>query len=252
MTILGQGATMNQLVEAKQVVVPRHVAVIMDGNGRWAKARLLPRIAGHKRGADAVRRIVEAAWDFGVEYLTLYAFSSENWKRPEEEVGGLMSLLRIYLRSELDELDRNGVRVRVIGDRRRLPPDICKMIAEAEARTISNSRLTLILAVSYGGQGEIVQAARRLAEEVAAGRLRPEDIDESRFASCLETAGIPDPDLVIRTSGEQRLSNFLLWQAAYAELVFTDTLWPDFGRDEFAAALQEYQARDRRFGANKE
>lgn len=252
MTILGQGATMNQLVEAKQVLAPRHVAVIMDGNGRWAKARLLPRIAGHKRGADAVRRIVEAAWEFGVEYLTLYAFSSENWKRPEEEVGGLMSLLRIYLRSELDELDRNGVRVRVIGDRRRLPPDICRMIAEAEARTIGNSRLTLILAVSYGGQGEIVQAARRLAEDVAAGRLRPEDIDESRFASCLETAGIPDPDLVIRTSGEQRLSNFLLWQAAYAELVFTDTLWPDFGREEFAAALREFQARDRRFGANKE
>ncbi|MFZ2869573.1 isoprenyl transferase [Zavarzinia sp.] len=243
---------MNQLVEAKQVVVPRHVAVIMDGNGRWAKARLLPRIAGHKRGADAVRRVVEAAWDFGVRYLTLYAFSSENWKRPEEEVGGLMSLLRIYLRSELDELDRNDVRVRVIGDRGRLPNDIRQLIAEAEARTIANSRLTLILAVSYGGQGEIVQAARRLAEAVAAGRLRPEEIDESRFAACLETAGIPDPDLVIRTSGEQRLSNFLLWQAAYAELVFTDTLWPDFGREQFAAALKEYQTRDRRFGANKE
>lgn len=252
MTILGQGATMNQLVEAKQTVVPRHVAVIMDGNGRWAKARLLPRIAGHKRGADAVRRIVEAAWDFGVEYLTLYAFSSENWKRPEEEVGGLMSLLRLYLRSELDELDRNGVRVRVIGNRDRLPADIRQLIAEAEARTVANRRLTLILAVSYGGQGEIVQAARRLAEDVAAGRLRPEDIDESCFATRLETAGIPDPDLVIRTSGEQRLSNFLLWQAAYAELVFTDTLWPDFGRDEFAAALREFQARDRRFGANKE
>ncbi|MCW0182965.1 MAG: isoprenyl transferase [Zavarzinia sp.] len=243
---------MNQLVEAKQVVVPRHVAVIMDGNGRWAKARLLPRIAGHKRGADAVRRVVEAAWDFGVRYLTLYAFSSENWKRPEEEVGGLMSLLRLYLRSELDELDRNDVRVRVIGDRGRLPNDIRQLIAEAEARTIANSRLTLILAVSYGGQGEIVQAARRLAEAVAAGRLRPEEIDESRFAACLETAGIPDPDLVIRTSGEQRLSNFLLWQAAYAELVFTDTLWPDFGREQFAAALKEYQTRDRRFGANKE
>lgn len=252
MAIPGQGMTMNQLVEAKQVVVPRHVAVIMDGNGRWAKARLLPRIAGHKRGADAVRRVVEAAWDFGVRYLTLYAFSSENWKRPEEEVGGLMSLLRIYLRSELDELDRNDVRVRVIGDRGRLPNDIRQLIAEAEARTIANSRLTLILAVSYGGQGEIVQAARRLAEAVAAGRLRPEEIDESRFAACLETAGIPDPDLVIRTSGEQRLSNFLLWQAAYAELVFTDTLWPDFGREQFAAALKEYQTRDRRFGANKE
>lgn len=239
-------------IEQQKAAVPRHVAVIMDGNGRWAKARLLPRVVGHQRGSDAVRRVVEAAADFNIEYLTLYAFSSENWKRPEEEVGDLMGLLRLYLRRDLAELHANGVRVRVIGDRRRLAPDILGLIDEAESRTRDNRRLTVTLAISYGGQGEIVHAARSLAEDVAAGRLNPDAIDEDLFASRLETAGMPDPDLVIRTSGEKRLSNFLLWQAAYAEFIFVDTLWPDFGREDLASALREYQSRDRRFGARKE
>ena len=236
----------------RDAAVPRHVAVIMDGNRRWAKARLLPRLIGHQRGSDAVRRVVEAAADFGIEYLTLYAFSSENWKRPEDEIGDLMGLMRLYLRRDLNELHANGVRLRVIGDRSRLAGDIIDLIDEAESRTRDNRRMTVVLAISYGGQGEIVQAARSLAAEVAAGRLRPDEIDESLFASRLETAGMPDPDLVIRTSGEKRLSNFLLWQAAYAEFVFVDTLWPDFGRDELELALREFRSRDRRFGARKD
>jgi len=243
---------MKPAVEIVGAQVPRHVAVIMDGNGRWAKARLLPRIIGHQRGSDAVRRVVEAAADFGIEYLTLYAFSSENWKRPMDEVGDLMGLLRLYLRRDLAELHANGVRLKVIGDRRRLPADLMGLIEQAETRTQANRRLTVTLAISYGGQDEIVNAARRLAEEAAAGRLDPATIDCNLFASRLETAGIPDPDLVIRTSGEKRLSNFLLWQAAYAEFVFVDTLWPDFGRDELMSAIREFQARDRRFGARKE
>jgi undecaprenyl diphosphate synthase len=243
---------MKPAVEIVGAQVPRHVAVIMDGNGRWAKARLLPRIIGHQRGSDAVRRVVEAAADFGIEYLTLYAFSSENWKRPMDEVGDLMGLLRLYLRRDLAELHANGVRLKVIGDRRRLPADLMNLIEQAEAQTQANQRLTVTLAISYGGQDEIVNAARRLAEEAAAGRLDPATIDCNLFASRLETAGIPDPDLVIRTSGEKRLSNFLLWQAAYAEFIFVDTLWPDFGRDELMSAIREFQARDRRFGARKE
>ena len=243
---------MKPAVEIVGAQVPRHVAVIMDGNGRWAKARLLPRIIGHQRGSDAVRRVVEAAADFGIEYLTLYAFSSENWKRPMDEVGDLMGLLRLYLRRDLAELHANGVRLKVIGDRRRLPADLMSLIEQAETQTQANQRLTVTLAISYGGQDEIVNAARRLAEEAAAGRLDPATIDCNLFASRLETAGIPDPDLVIRTSGEKRLSNFLLWQAAYAEFIFVDTLWPDFGRDELMSAIREFQARDRRFGARKE
>ncbi|RJF87438.1 isoprenyl transferase [Oleomonas cavernae] len=243
---------MKPAVEIVGAQVPRHVAVIMDGNGRWAKARLLPRIIGHQRGSDAVRRVVEAAADFGIEYLTLYAFSSENWKRPMDEVGDLMGLLRLYLRRDLAELHANGVRLKVIGDRQRLPADLMGLIEQAETQTRANQRLTVTLAISYGGQDEIVNAARRLAQEAAAGQLDPATIDCNLFASRLETAGIPDPDLVIRTSGEKRLSNFLLWQAAYAEFVFVDTLWPDFGRDELMSAIREFQARDRRFGARKE
>jgi undecaprenyl diphosphate synthase len=229
---------------------PSHIAVIMDGNGRWAESRGLPRIAGHKRGAEAVRRTLEAAAQMGVSYLTLFGFSSENWNRPEGEVGELMGLLRLYLQSEIDELKDNGVRLLVIGDRSRLDPDIVRLIDCAEAQTAENSRITLVLALSYGGRQEIVRAARHLAREAAAGAVDPEAIDEATFAGALETAGIPDPDLLIRTSGELRISNFLLWQMAYTELVFTDVLWPDFCEAELAAAIDTFNRRERRYGAS--
>jgi undecaprenyl diphosphate synthase len=229
---------------------PRHVAIIMDGNGRWAKARGLPRGFGHRRGADAVRDVVVGCREMGIGYLTLYAFSSENWKRPASEVDDLMDLLRVYIRRELEELNRNGVRVRIIGDRSRLPADIVTLVADAERMTAGNGALTLIIALNYGGQDEIVRACRRIAEEVKAGRLRTDEIDAELFRRHLETAGIPDPDLLIRTSGEQRLSNFLLWQSAYSEFVFTDTLWPDFSKQHLAAAVGEFQRRERRYGAS--
>jgi len=229
--------------------VPRHVGIIMDGNGRWAAARHLPRGMGHRRGVEAVRDTVKAAQEFGVRYLPLYAFSSENWKRPAGEVGDLMWLLRRYVRQELRELHRNGVRLRFIGGRARLAPAMCALLEEAEETTRDNDGLTLILAIDYGGQDDIVQAARRLAAEAVAGRLRPEEITEADVAARLSTAGLPDPDLIIRTSGEKRLSNFLLWQSAYAELVFVDLLWPDFGREALRAALDEFGRRERRFGA---
>jgi len=227
---------------------PVHVAIIMDGNGRWAKARGLPRTAGHKRGAEAVRRAVEAARELGVSYLTLYAFSSENWKRPAGEVTDLMGLLRLYLRNEVSNLHKNGIRLRVIGDRTRLSADINALIDESEAKTAANTALTLVLALSYGGRQEIVCAARKLAEEVASGRMSPANIDEAAFGARLFTADIPDPDLMIRTSGEQRISNFLLWQAAYAEFVFTDVLWPDFGREHLEDAIRAFHGRERRYG----
>jgi len=229
---------------------PTHVAVIMDGNGRWAESRGLPRIAGHRRGAEAVRRTVKAAAQCGVSYLTLFGFSSENWKRPEGEVGDLMGLLRMYLESEIGALNENGVLLRVIGDRSRFDPDIVKLIDRAETETARNTRITVILALSYGGRQEIVTAARRLARQAAAGRIDPEAIDEAMFADALETSGIPDPDLLIRTSGEQRISNFLLWQLAYTELVFTDVLWPDFCEAELVAAIDTYNRRERRYGAS--
>ena len=228
---------------------PAHVAIIMDGNGRWAAARHLPRIAGHREGARAVRRTIEAAIHSGVSWLTLYAFSSENWRRPLGEVLDLTGLLRHYLRSEIDELRANGVRLRVIGDRGRFDPDIQKDLAAAEQSTADNTRLNLTVALSYGARAEIVAAARAAAEAVRDGRLAAADLNEERFSGLLATADMPDPDLVIRTSGEQRLSNFLLWQAAYAELVFLDVLWPDFDAPHFAAALAEFARRDRRFGA---
>lgn len=228
---------------------PAHVAIIMDGNGRWAKARGLPRTAGHRRGVEAVRETLKAAIELGISYLTLFGFSSENWKRPADEVSDLMGLLRYYLRGELAELHRNGVRLLCIGDRRRLAPDIVGLIEQAEAQTAANTRLTLVIALSYGSRDELVRAARDLARDAAEGRLDPAAIDEERFARRLFTAGIPDPDLVVRTSGEQRLSNFLLWQCAYAELVFVDCLWPDFGRAELAAAVEEFRRRERRYGA---
>ncbi len=229
---------------------PAHVAIIMDGNGRWAKARGLPRIAGHRRGAESVRRAVVAAADLGISYLTLFGFSSENWKRPSGEIDDLMGLLRVYLRAEIAELHKNGVRVRVIGDRARLAADIVTLIANAEELTRQNTRLTLIVALSYGGRHDIVQAAQQLAADAVAGKIAPHDIDEARFGERLFTAGIPDPDLLIRTSGEQRISNFLLWQTAYAELVFVDTLWPDFTASDLEKAVREFHGRERRYGAS--
>jgi undecaprenyl diphosphate synthase len=228
---------------------PVHVAIIMDGNGRWAKARGLPRVAGHKRGAEAVRRTVTGAAELGIQYLTLYGFSSENWKRPPAEIDDLMGLLRLYLNNEIEELDRKGVRLRVIGQRSRLQPDIVRLIEGAERRTAGNRKLNLIVALSYGGRAEIVEAARCIAEGVRAGRIDPAAVDEDQFERFLYTAGIPDPDLLIRTSGEKRISNFLLWQCAYAELVFLERLWPDFTRNDLESAITEYHGRDRRYGA---
>ncbi len=228
---------------------PNHVAIIMDGNGRWAKARGLPRAAGHSRGAEALRHTVSAAIELGIPYLTVYAFSSENWGRPPAEVDGLMVLLRRYLRGEIAEFHRNGVCLRVIGERSRLPLDIVRLIEDAEASTAGNQQLTLVMALSYGGRQEIVAAARRLAEAAAAGRLDPRAIDDGRFAAELLTGGLPDPDLVIRTSGEQRISNFLLWQSAYSELVFLDKHWPDFVKEDLVGAVREFHKRDRRYGA---
>ncbi len=229
--------------------LPTHVAIIMDGNGRWAAARGLPRIAGHRAGAQAVRRTIEAATQAGVSWLTLYAFSSENWSRPPSEVLDLTGLLRNYIRQELAELKAQGVRLRVIGDRTRFDADICADLDRAERETVANTRLNLNVALSYGARAEIAAAARRAAEAVRAGVLDPAALDETMFASFLATSGMPDPDLMIRTSGEHRLSNFLLWQSAYAELVFTDVLWPDFGPAHFGAALTEFARRERRFGA---
>ncbi|WP_207538392.1 polyprenyl diphosphate synthase [Sabulicella rubraurantiaca] len=226
-------------------VPPRHVAVIMDGNRRWAEQRGLPTAMGHRAGAEAVRRTIEAAITHGVPWLTLFAFSSENWSRPKEEVQELTGLLRHYLRAEVAQLDREGVRLRVIGERHRFGPDTLADIEAAEARTRGNVRLNLTVALSYGARSEIVAAARAA---MRAG-VAPEALDEASFARHLYTAGQPDPDLIIRTSGEQRLSNFLLWQAAYAELAFPPVLWPDFGAEHFAACLADFSARERRFGA---
>lgn len=228
---------------------PRHVGIIMDGNGRWAQARRLPRIAGHRQGAEAVRVAISAAVDLGVAYLTLFGFSAENWKRPRSEIADLMGLLRLYLRKEIDELDERGVRMRFIGQRDRLAPDIVELIDDAEAQTVNNSTLNLTVALSYGARQEIAAAARVLAEKAVAGELNPDEINEDALAGYLETAGVPDPDLIIRTSGEKRVSNFLLWQSAYAELIFVDTLWPDFSKADLEEAIDEYHRRERRYGA---
>jgi undecaprenyl diphosphate synthase len=228
--------------------IPRHVAIIMDGNGRWAKQRFLPRVMGHRRGADAVRRTVKAAAALGIGYLTLYAFSSENWKRPADEVDDLMGLLRTYLRSEIEELHREGVRVRFIGEQARLSDDVRKLIADSEAKTLHNDRLTLVIALNYGAQAEIALAVKAIADQVKRGEIDPSEISEATIAKHLHTHDIPDPDVILRTSGEQRLSNFLLWQAAYAELIFMDCYWPDFDQSHLEEAIAEYQRRDRRFG----
>ncbi len=229
--------------------VPRHVAIIMDGNRRWAQARGLPVALGHKAGAEAARRATEAAVEQGVGWLTLFAFSSENWLRPVEEVTALMGLLRFYLRSEVATLARDGVRLRVVGDRGRFGAELTREMERAEAATAGGARLNLTVAMSYGARAEILAAARAVAAAAAAGRLDPAALDEAGFASHLATAGMPDPDLIIRTSGEQRLSNFLLWQAAYAEFVFQDVLWPDFNAEHLANAIRDYGQRERRFGA---
>ena len=228
--------------------VPRHVAIIMDGNGRWATKRGLPRVAGHRAGAEAVRTTLKAAAKAGIEVLTLYAFSSENWRRSEEEVSDLKGLLGYYLERELDELDRQGVRLLLIGDHQAFGPQLVERLERAVKRTATNDRLTLVVALGYGARSEIAGAARKLAARVKAGELDPSEIDESRFGSELMTADLPELDLMIRTSGEKRLSNFLLWQAAYAEFIFTDTLWPDFDEEALKAALDEFSGRQRRYG----
>ncbi|HIM46493.1 MAG TPA: isoprenyl transferase [Alphaproteobacteria bacterium] len=234
------------------VSVPRHVAIIMDGNGRWARARGLPRIAGHKQGAEAVRLTVRACSDLGISYLTIYAFSSENWKRPASEVDDLMGLLRLYIRRELASLGREGVRIRFIGDRSRLDGDINRLISESEENTKNNKGLIFTVALNYGGRQEILEAARVFAQNVRDGTLDPEDMNEQLFESYLQSTDMPDPDLLIRTSGEQRLSNFLLWQSAYTEFLFTSTLWPDFKREHLEQAVHEYQRRERRYGGSSD
>jgi undecaprenyl diphosphate synthase len=231
--------------------LPRHVAIIMDGNGRWARARGLPRVEGHRRGVQTLREIVRHAGEIGIEVLTLYSFSKENWSRPAEEVRELMTLLKLFIRRDLAELHEANVRVRVIGERADLPRDIAGLLDEAETTTRGNSGLQLVVAFNYGARNEIARAARALALEVAAGRLDPSAITEQTLAGRLDTAGIPDPDLIIRTSGEERLSNFLMWQAAYAEFVFVSTYWPDFHAEDFDRAIDTYMSRERRFGGIK-
>lgn len=228
--------------------VPRHVAIIMDGNGRWASARGLPRLEGHRRGVEALRRTVRAAGDLGIGYLTIYSFSSENWSRPQAEISDLMGLLRRFIRNDLAELHKSGVRVRVIGERDALAPDIARLLTEAEELTAANTHLTLIVAFNYGSRQEIVRATQRLLGEVAAGRIDPAQITPDMIGCFLDAPDVPDPDLIVRTSGEQRLSNFLLWQAAYSELVFMPVFWPDFDRAALEEAIAEYHRRERRFG----
>jgi undecaprenyl diphosphate synthase len=228
--------------------VPRHVAIIMDGNGRWAAARGLPRGEGHRRGVEAVRRTVRAAGEIGIDILTLFAFSSENWARPQSEIRDLLGLLRLFIRNDLAELNRNNVRVRVIGERETLSPDVRRLLEEAEELTHRNDGMTLVVAFNYGARQEIARAAQRLADEVSAGRLSSADITAERLSQFMDAPDLPDPDLIIRTSGEQRLSNFLLWQAAYSELVFVPIFWPDFDRAALEQAISEFARRERRFG----
>ncbi|WP_366656270.1 isoprenyl transferase [Fodinicurvata sp. EGI_FJ10296] len=228
--------------------IARHVAIIMDGNGRWARARGLPRTAGHKAGVDSVKRVIRSAGEFGIDYLTLFGFSSENWSRPKDEVGALMSMLRAFLRSEIAQLHRENVQIRFIGDRSALAHDIVELIDRAENMTSQNTSLVVMIALSYGGRQELVAAMRSIAVDVAGGVLDPAEISEDTINGRLWTRGIPDPDLIIRTSGEQRISNFLLWQSAYSEFISLDTLWPDFSADDFRRSLQAYSQRERRFG----
>lgn len=245
---IGPAAERESASPSSPQAAPAHVAIIMDGNGRWAAARGLSRSAGHKEGTAAARRAVEAARDLGLRYLTLYSFSTENWRRPASEIRDLMALLRQFIGDELPTLKKEGVRVAVIGDKKNLQPEIRLLVNRAEKETAANSAFHLQIAFNYGGRDEIVRAARKLAEQAASGAIQPAAIDEALFSRMLDTAAIPDPDLVIRTSGEKRISNFLLWQAAYAEYVFLDVLWPDFGASHFASAIEDFRARERRFG----
>ncbi|MEO0328811.1 MAG: isoprenyl transferase [Pseudomonadota bacterium] len=228
--------------------VPRHVAIIMDGNGRWAQKRGLPRTMGHRQGVEAVREVVKAARDIGVEYLTLYSFSSENWRRPQAEISELFSLLRYFISRDLAELHENNVRIKVIGERDGVPQDLLELLDESQSLTKDNSAQTLVVAFNYGSRVEITKAVQSVAQRVQSGEIDPGEITENDITNALDTHDIPDPDLLIRTSGEIRLSNFLLWQLAYSEMVFVDCLWPDFMRNEFFAALQHYKVRSRRFG----
>ena len=232
--------------------VPQHIAIILDGNGRWAKAKGMPRNYGHAQGSKNVERICEEAWRMGIKYLTVYAFSTENWSRPESEVAALMKLLRNYMKTCLKTAEKNDMKIRVIGDIDPLDDDIKRRIRELEEATVDNGGLNFTIALNYGSRDEIVRASRKMAEDCAEGRLDPESIDETVFESYLDTHGIPDPDLMIRTSGEQRLSNYLLWQLAYSEFYFTDVPWPDFTKEELEKAVEEYNHRHRRFGGVEE
>jgi undecaprenyl diphosphate synthase len=236
------------LAAVKERPLPNHIAIIMDGNGRWAAQRGLPRTEGHRRGVEATKECVRAAADMGVSYLTLFSFSKENWKRPPQEVNYLMGLIRRFIRRDLAELHENNVVLRIIGSEEGVSPDILKMMREAVALTRNNTGLQLTIAFNYGARDEIVRAAKRVAELVKAGKLSSEDIDQNTLANYFDTAGLPDPDLIIRTSGEQRISNFLLWQCAYSEFLFVDNFWPDFTRQTLESAIASYQSRDRRFG----
>lgn len=228
--------------------IPKHVAIVMDGNGRWANGRSKPRLFGHKAGADSVRDVVETACDLGIDVLTLYAFSSENWNRPEKEVSGLMSILQTFLKSELKRMLKNGVKLSCIGNIDRLPENVRKTLESSMAKTAGNKRLVLNLALSYGSRDEITRAIQNIARECVEGSLQPENISHQTISAGLYTAGLPDPDLLIRTGGEARLSNFLLWQASYSEIYFTDVMWPDFRKEQFKKAILDYQNRERRFG----
>jgi len=228
--------------------VPRHVAIIMDGNGRWAAARGLPRVEGHRRGVEAVRRTVRAAGDIGIQVVTIFSFSAENWTRPPSEISELMGLLRRFIRNDLADLHKSNIRVRIIGERDGLDPEIARLLTEAEELTRANTGLTLVVAFNYGARQEIARAARRIAAQVEQGTLKASDVSANTIGRFLDAPDLPDPDLIIRTSGEQRLSNFLLWQSAYSELVFVPTYWPDFDRTTLEDAIREYQQRERRFG----
>ena len=232
----------------ENLVIPQHVAIILDGNGRWAKKRLLPRNAGHIQGSKNVEKVCSAAWDMGIKYLTVYAFSTENWKRPKSEVDALMKLLHSYLKDCIKTSTKNNMKVKVIGDISKLSEDLQARIREVEEVSASNTGLNFTVALNYGGRDEIVRSIKKLANDVASGNVKPEDIDESCFAGYLDTNGLPDPDLMIRTSGEQRLSNYLLWQLAYSEFYFTDVLWPDFGKKDLEAAIKWFNSKERRFG----